>query len=262
MPTRAATTPHEEGPAYRAPLRWAALRREDFDGLLLPGGHRARGMREYLESETCKCSSPNFSPWVAGGGDLSWRVARGAQPCADGRSVLFGRRTTAFTWALERAAGGSAGLSASGILIIIALTKTARAGRKAICRSQQEVTRALARPQDFIDVPADAPDYRRKTSGMVRDTFDDERPAFVVQRRQLHFRALARRCPYLRPTVCGHVAEAFLNSRTSAVGRLKRKYGHAGADRLCAETGACGDVLASRQRDAASAPVRRRLRPP
>jgi len=24
---------------------------EGFDGLLLPGGHRARGMREYLESE-------------------------------------------------------------------------------------------------------------------------------------------------------------------------------------------------------------------
>jgi hypothetical protein len=46
---------------------------------------------------------------------------------------------------------------------------------------QQEVTRALAGPQDFLDVPPDAPDYRRKTSGMVRDTFDDDRPAFVVR---------------------------------------------------------------------------------
>jgi hypothetical protein len=45
---------------------------------------------------------------------------------------------------------------------------------------QQEVTRALARPDDFLDVPGDAPDYRRKTGGMVRDTFDDDRAAFVV----------------------------------------------------------------------------------
>ncbi len=46
---------------------------------------------------------------------------------------------------------------------------------------QQEVTRALARPEDFLDVPADAPDYRRKTSGVARDTWDDDRPAFVVR---------------------------------------------------------------------------------
>jgi hypothetical protein len=46
---------------------------------------------------------------------------------------------------------------------------------------QQEVTRALARPEDFLDVPAGAPDYRRKTSGMARDTFEDDRPAFVVR---------------------------------------------------------------------------------
>jgi hypothetical protein len=46
---------------------------------------------------------------------------------------------------------------------------------------QQEVTRALARPEDFIDVPADASNYGKKTSGMVRDTFDDDRAAFVVR---------------------------------------------------------------------------------
>ena len=48
---------------------------------------------------------------------------------------------------------------------------------------QQEVTRALARPEDFRDVPGDDPHYRRKTSGLVRDTIDDETPAFVVRDR-------------------------------------------------------------------------------
>jgi hypothetical protein len=48
---------------------------------------------------------------------------------------------------------------------------------------QQEVTRALARPEDFRDVPRDAPHYRRKTSGLVRDSIDDASPAFVVRDR-------------------------------------------------------------------------------
>jgi putative intracellular protease/amidase len=37
--------------AYRAPLRWSDATADAFDGLVLPGGHRARGMREYLESD-------------------------------------------------------------------------------------------------------------------------------------------------------------------------------------------------------------------
>jgi hypothetical protein len=39
----------------------------------------------------------------------------------------------------------------------------------------------LARPEDFVDVPPDASNYRRKTSGMVRDTSDDDSAAFVVR---------------------------------------------------------------------------------
>ena len=38
--------------AFMSPTPWSALRATDYDALLLPGGHRARGMREYLESET------------------------------------------------------------------------------------------------------------------------------------------------------------------------------------------------------------------
>src|SRR6478672_9461857 len=38
-------------PNYLAPLRWNAVDASAFDALLLPGGHRARGMREFLESE-------------------------------------------------------------------------------------------------------------------------------------------------------------------------------------------------------------------
>jgi len=46
---------------------------------------------------------------------------------------------------------------------------------------EAEVTRALARPEDFLDVPADDPLRRRKASGQARDTWDDPSPAFVVR---------------------------------------------------------------------------------
>jgi len=38
-------------PGYLAPQRWDAVDASKYDALLLPGGHRARGMREYLESD-------------------------------------------------------------------------------------------------------------------------------------------------------------------------------------------------------------------
>jgi hypothetical protein len=46
---------------------------------------------------------------------------------------------------------------------------------------QAEVTRALANAGDFLDVPYNAPEMRRKTSGLYRDNLTDDRPAFVVQ---------------------------------------------------------------------------------
>ncbi len=46
---------------------------------------------------------------------------------------------------------------------------------------QQEVTRALARAEDFLDVPPDAPHRFAKTSGLLRDSETDDRPAFVVR---------------------------------------------------------------------------------
>ena len=45
---------------------------------------------------------------------------------------------------------------------------------------QAEVSRALASPADFHDVPKQAGDYFRKTSGLFRDSDEDRRPAWVV----------------------------------------------------------------------------------
>jgi hypothetical protein len=46
---------------------------------------------------------------------------------------------------------------------------------------QQEVTRALARAEDFLDVDPGVPDHSMKMSGRSRDTMTDARPAWVVR---------------------------------------------------------------------------------
>jgi putative intracellular protease/amidase len=46
---------------------------------------------------------------------------------------------------------------------------------------QHEVTRALASPQDFIDVQVDLPNFLRKTLGLHRDSASDARSAWVVR---------------------------------------------------------------------------------
>jgi hypothetical protein len=48
---------------------------------------------------------------------------------------------------------------------------------------QSEVTRALAHASDFVDVPTDAENRFRKSSGLFRDSASDQRPAFVVRHR-------------------------------------------------------------------------------
>jgi putative intracellular protease/amidase len=171
-----------EDPAYQAPLAWRQARREDFDGLLLPGGHRARGMREYLESDVLQKLVAEFFAAGAPVAAICHGVLLAARSRrSDGKSVLFGRKTTALTWALERS-GWMVGRIVRFWDPGYYRTYDDGAGKPVGYMSvQQEVTRALARPQDFLDIPADAPDYRRKASGMARDSFDDDRPAFVVR---------------------------------------------------------------------------------
>jgi putative intracellular protease/amidase len=169
-------------PAFTAPLAWRQARREDFDGLLLPGGHRARGMREYLESEILQKLVAAFFAAGAPVAAICHGVLLAARSrAADGKSVLFGRKTTALTWALEQS-GWMVGRIVRFWDPGYYRTYADGAGKpNGYMSVQQEVTRALASPEDFLDVPADAPDYRRKTSGMARDSFDDDRPAFVVR---------------------------------------------------------------------------------
>jgi putative intracellular protease/amidase len=169
--------------AFRSPLHWGAARRSSYDALVLPGGHRARGMRAYLESpEVQQMAIDSFRAHRPVGaichGVLV--VARALDP-ATGRSMLHGRRTTALTWALERKAWGLARYTRFWDSNYYRTYVEEPGQRWGYMSVQQEVTRALADPADFEDVAKGSPDWRRKTSGRARDTLVDERPAWVVR---------------------------------------------------------------------------------
>jgi putative intracellular protease/amidase len=170
-------------PAFRSPLHWAEARRGAYDALVLPGGHRARGMRAYLESaEVQQMAVDSFRAGRPVGAICHGVLvaARAVDPIT-GRSVLHGRRTTALTWALERKAWGLAQYTRFWDANYYRTYTEERGQPFGYMSVQQEVTRALARPSDFEDVPRGVPDYRRKTSGRVRDSLTDERPAWVVR---------------------------------------------------------------------------------
>ena len=168
---------------FRSPLRWDAIEPAAFDGLLLPGGHRARGMREYLESSVLQDVVARFFAADKPVGAICHGVLLAARSHVAGsdRSVLHGRRTTALTWALEKSAWSLARISRFWDPQYYR-TYSERSGQpRGYMSVQQEVTRALARPQDFLDVPADVAHARRKRSGLVRDRIGDDTPAFVLR---------------------------------------------------------------------------------
>jgi putative intracellular protease/amidase len=180
---RAAFAKLEQDPAYRAPLRYDALRAADWDGLVLPGGHRARGIRPYLEDPDLR----RFVTAMFDAGKAVGAICHGTVVAAravsekTGHSVLHGRKTTSLTWAQERLAARIARVSRFWDPFYYR-TYREEPGEPAGYRGvQAEVTHALARPEDYQDVPAGDPDADVKNDGRHRDSGADSRPAFVVR---------------------------------------------------------------------------------
>ena len=172
-------------PNYIAPQRWDAVDASAFDALLLPGGHRARGMRDFLESEILQNLVVGFFEEEKPVAAICHGVLLAARSTSKrtGRSVLWGYQTTALTWAFENSAWSVARITRFWDPNYYRTYPEQDGQPKGFMSVQREVTRALARPEDFRDVPGDDLLYRRKTSGLARDTMDDATPAFVVRDR-------------------------------------------------------------------------------
>jgi putative intracellular protease/amidase len=180
---RAAFRELERDADFNSPKSYAALRVEDYDALLLPGGH-AKKVRAYLEDKALQGFVGDFfdsnKPVAAVCHGLV--LAARSVSKATGKSVLHGRKTTALTWKLEKSAWDVTRFLARfwdpDYYRTYRESKSEPAGYWGV---EQEIKRALASPADFLDVPADAPHHFRKTSGMVRDTLHDSSPAWIVR---------------------------------------------------------------------------------
>ncbi|WP_428339480.1 type 1 glutamine amidotransferase domain-containing protein [Mycobacterium sp.] len=169
-------------PEYQNPSSWTAATLDGVDALLLPGGHRARGMRSYIDSEilhrlVVDAFARGLKVAAICHGVLL--AARSIDP-ATGHSVLYGHRTTALTWALERTAWRLSRVTRFWDRDYYRTYREEPGQSAGYMSVQSEVTRALQNPADFLDVEKGASHYRAKTSGMARDTATDARPAFVV----------------------------------------------------------------------------------
>ncbi len=181
--TRNAYKVMAQDPRFLRPHKFAAIDVKRFQGLVLPGGHRPRGMRPYLENAELQGVVAAFFDADKPVGAICHGVvlaARSISPTT-GRSVLHGRKTTALPWAMERKAWRLMQLAGrfwdAGYYRTYRETADEEPGYWSV---QAEVTRALASEEDFLDVPDDAPHGFMKKSGMFRDSTYETRPAWVV----------------------------------------------------------------------------------
>lgn len=94
-----------ESDSFQSPLRWENLNMDEYDGLILPGGH-ASGMRQYLGSELLQSKAVEFWNTRRPVGAICHGplvLARAIDP-QTGKSVLNGKKTTCLPAYMERLA--------------------------------------------------------------------------------------------------------------------------------------------------------------
>ena len=133
-------------PAFNAPLPYAAVDPAEYDGLMIPGGHAA-GVKTMLESPQAQAICLAFfqaDKPVAAVCHGVLLAARTIDPHT-GRSVLYGRKTTALPPSMELSAW---------LLTKLWLGDYYRTYPETV---RAEVRRALASPADFDDGPLLSP---------------------------------------------------------------------------------------------------------
>ncbi len=101
---RAAYDEMTASPAFQNPHRWSTVDGDDFDALLLPGGH-AQGMKPYLESEHVQGITRGFFAENKPVAAICHGVIVAARTLDEsGESVLAGRTSTCLPKYMERLA--------------------------------------------------------------------------------------------------------------------------------------------------------------
>ncbi|MCJ0762695.1 type 1 glutamine amidotransferase domain-containing protein [Variovorax terrae] len=130
-----------QSPEFQNPLAYGQLAATACDALFLPGGH-AVGMKPYLESVLVQAKvAAMFEAGRPVGAICHGVLVAARSRNASGRSVLYGRKTTALTRQMELTAWN---------LTRLWLGDYYRTYPQTV---EEEVTQALAQPGDFIQGP-------------------------------------------------------------------------------------------------------------
>jgi putative intracellular protease/amidase len=174
----------QHDPAFTHPITYFDLDVHGYDGLVVPGGHRARSMRPFLEQPLLQNFVASFFDADRPVGAIGHGVVLAARSRSvrTGKSVLFGRKTTALPWKLEKSACSTMKFFGRWWDPAYYRTYTEQPFEARGYRSvEAEVTRALRSPDQFCDVPKAARHHFKKVSGLFRDSQRDSRAAWVTR---------------------------------------------------------------------------------
>jgi len=176
-------------PHFQNPQSYDELNIEHYNGLLLPGGHAPR-MKPYLEDKVLQAFVADFFETTDSQGQhkpiaaICHGVVLAARSISKvtKKSVLYGKKTTALPWQFENSAWKLTKYFARFWDANYYRTyQESNTEPKAYWGVEQEITRALEKESDFINVPTSNPDFKLKTSGLVRDNLSNAKPSWVVQ---------------------------------------------------------------------------------
>ena len=131
-----------QDPAFKTPISYDEIRAGDYDGLLLPGGH-SKGVIPYLEARELQSAIVDFFMQDLPVGAICHGVVaacRAIDP-ATGKSVLYGRKTTALLKRQERLAYNLTRYNLGDYYLTYPETV------------EDEVTKSLRSSEDFIQGP-------------------------------------------------------------------------------------------------------------
>ena len=145
---------------FKNPQKWHELQAENFDAIILPGGH-APGMRPYLESQILQKLITNFflENKIVGAICHGVVLVARSKSAETGRSVLYGKKTTALPKWMELSAWA---------MTCLWLGNYYRTYQQTV---QDEITANLANYKDFIIGPI----------SFVRDSTANLQAGFVVE---------------------------------------------------------------------------------
>lgn len=164
------------------PIKYENIENYEFSGIIIPGGHKARGMRPFLENEVLQNLIVQFFKQNLVIGSIchgTLLIARSIDKTTN-KSIIASRKCTALTWELESKAnkiGNILRYFDKNYYRTYVENKKQPIGFMGV---EAEIKRLIGF-EYFQNVPRNSKNYFKKTSGIFRDTESDKTPSFIVK---------------------------------------------------------------------------------